>query len=139
MKQITICTHGTAKSNPGAAAIAIVVVDDSGKTLSKTVECIGNATDIYASFTAVARGLAIAAQEFDANTADMTFEVVLSNEEVKRLVNGEVPITHPGIVPHFIEIHNLRVSHFPNLTFTLLSKKENAEVHKLVEEALDGK
>ena len=138
MKEVTINAHGAAKSNPGAAAIAVIITDESGKVLNKTVESIGNATDVYAAFTAVARGLDIAAQEFGPLTTDMECAVVLSNDEVKQQLNGELPIMNPGIVPHFIEIHNLRVASFPNLTFTTVSEEQNKEVHKLVTELLDG-
>lgn len=138
MKEVTVTTHGTAKSNPGAAAIAVQITDKSGKVLNQTVESIGNATDVFAAFTAVARGLDIAAQEFGPQTADMECVVVLSNDEVKQQLNGELPIMNPGIVPHFIEIHNLRVSNFPKLTFTYLSEEENTEVCQLVTDSLDG-
>lgn len=139
MDEVTIRTHGAAKSNPGAAAIAVQLTDASDKVLSETVESIGNATDVFAAFTAAARGLDMAAQEFGEKSPDIAFTLTLSNEEVKQQLNGELPITNPGIVPYFIEIHNLRVAHFPHLTLTHVAETKNTDVQKLVSDALDGK
>lgn len=139
MQEVTIRTHGVAKSEPGAAAIAVQILDASNEVLAETVETIGNATSMYAAFTAVARGLDVARQEFDEKTNKMSFTVMVSNQEVKQQVNGELPITNPGIVPYFIEIHNLRVSHFPNLTLKYVSEAKNKETDRLVNEALDEK
>lgn len=136
MQKVLIRTYGAAKTNPGAAVIAVQVADATGKILSETVESIGNATDVFAAFTAVARGLDMAQQEFGEKTSSMAFTLTLSNIEVKQQLNSELPITNPGIVPHFIEIHNLRVASFPNLTLSLNKKKT---IEKLVSEALDGK
>lgn len=138
MKQVTIRTYGAAKSNPGAAAIAVQIVDTSDKVLAETVETIGNATDVYAAFTAVARGLGMAEQEFGAKTTEMKFNFTLSNEEVKLQVNNESPINNPGVVPHFIEIHNMKVVSFPNLSFSFVPNEKNTEVSALVNEALDA-
>lgn len=138
MQEATIKTHGVAKGDPGAAAIAVQIVNASGNALAETTEVIGNATSALAAFTAVARGLDMALQEFGSKTTDTTFTITTSNEEVKQQVNGESPITNPGVVPHFIEVHNLRVSHFPDLVVSHVPQAENKEVARMVNEALDG-
>ena len=51
-------------------------------------------------------------------TREKQFEIRIENELVKKQLNGEEPVHEPGLVPMFMEIHNLRVSSFPNLTFT---------------------
>lgn len=138
MQGVTIQTYGAAKTDPGAAAVAVRILDGSGAVQAESAETIGNANNGFAAFTAVARGLDLALQTFGKETHNRKFFVHISNEEVKRQVNDESPITNPGIVPLFIEIHNLRVAHFPQLTFEHVPSTQNPEIVTMVERALDA-
>ena len=69
----------------------------------------------------------------------MSFEVRLDSELVAHHLNAKTAINDPGLVPMFIEIHNMRVASFPKLIVTLISNEENIAVEKLLSEALDGK
>lgn len=138
MQAVTVQTHGAAKTDPGAAAVAVRVIDGSGAVRAESTETIGNATSEFAAFVAVAQGLELAQREYGTDTKDLTFMVALSHEAVKQQLNAEAPITNPGIVPLFIEIHNLRVTHFPQLTFEHVPSTQNPEVAAMVEHALDA-
>jgi ribonuclease HI len=78
-------------------------------------------------------------QIYGKKTKEMQFEIRLDSELVKKQLNAEYQIKEPGLVPMFIEIHNLRVSSFPSLIFTHVRRELNKEADRLVNEALDGK
>ena len=138
MEHILIYCDGGARGNPGPSAIGVQVVDAEGKVLKEVSEKIGNATNSFAEYQAVLRGLEVASQHFGNNTKDIHFEIKLDSELVKKQLNNETQIMEPGLVPYFIAIHNLRVSTFPNLTFTQISQELNKEADRLVNEALDA-
>ena len=138
MDTITIFTDGGSRGNPGPAAIGVQVVDSKGKVLQEVSEAIGNATNNFAEYAAALRGLQAAKEHFGKKTKELQFELKLDSELVKKQLNGEYQIKDPGLVPHFIEIHNLRVAHFPNLTLTHVRRELNKEADRLVNEALDA-
>lgn len=138
METITIFTDGGARGNPGPSAIGVQMVDAKGTVLLELSERIGNATNNFAEYQAVMRGLQAAKEHFGKRTKNLQFELKLDSELVKKQLNGEYQIKEPGLVPHFIEIHNLRVSAFPNLTFIHIRREFNKEADRLVNEALDA-
>ncbi len=137
MEHILIYTNGRSRGNPGPSAIGVQMVDKSGKVLEEVSEKIGNATNSFAEYQAVLRGLEVASQHFGNMTKDINFEIKLDSEVVKKQLNNEAQIMEPGSVPFFIAIHNIRVSTFPNLTLTQISQELN-EAYRLVNEALDA-
>ncbi len=139
MEKITVYTDGGARGNPGPAAIGVHVVDEKDQVVTEVKQTIGNATNNFAEYQAVATALATLKQRFGAHTKTMMFELRLDSELVKKQLNNEYQIKDPGLVPLFIEIHNLRVSAFPNLTLTHVPRAQNKEADRLVNEALDGK
>lgn len=138
MEHILIYCDGGARGNPGPSAIGVQVVDAEGKVLKEVSEKIGNATNNFAEYQAVLRGLETAELHFGKKTRDTHFEIMLDSELVKQQLNSEIQIMEPGLVPHFIAIHNMRVSNFPNLTFTQIIQEQNKEAGRLVNEALDA-
>ena len=136
MEQITIYTHGDAVSEPGAAAVAVQAVNKAGDVLVESVESIGNATELFAAFGAVAFGLEAVREKM--TTTEATFELVLSNELVVEYLTNKLPVTNPSIVAHFIEIHNVRVEYFPQLTVRKGTKKEMQVVQQPVTKELDA-
>lgn len=139
MEQITIFTDGGSRGNPGPAGIGVYVVDGAGEVVLEHKATIGNATNNFAEYQAVAAALEVVQKKFGKQTKDMQFELKLDSELVKKQLNGEYQIKDPGLVPHFIHIHNLRVAHYPNLTLTHVKRELNKEADRLVNEALDGK
>ncbi|MCA9359326.1 ribonuclease HI family protein [Candidatus Kaiserbacteria bacterium] len=139
MQKITIFTDGGSRGNPGPAAIGAYIVDANDKVLKEVSETIGNATNNFAEYQAVMRGLQTVKEMYGKKTKEMEFELKLDSELVKKQLSGEYQIKEPGLVPHFIEIHNLRVSNFPNLVFTHVRREFNKEADRLVNEALDAK
>jgi ribonuclease HI len=137
MKKITIFTDGGSRGNPGPAAVGAQIVDARGTVVREVSEVIGNATNNFAEYYAVMRGLQAAKEVFGKSTREMQVELKLDSELVKKQLNGEYQIKEPGLVPYFIEIHNLRVASFPKLTYTHISRELNKEADRLVNKALD--
>lgn len=138
MTDITIFTDGGSRGNPGPAAIGVYAVDASGEVLLEHGETIGNSTNNIAEYAAVATGLELLKQKVGKGIKDKSVELKLDSELVKKQLNGEYQIKDAGLVPYFVEIHNLRVAHFPNLTLTHVPREQNKEADRLVNEALDG-
>ena len=138
MKTVTIFTDGGSRGNPGPAAVGAYIIDADKKVLKEVSETIGNATNNYAEYYAVMCGLGAVKQLFGKKTKEMEFELKLDSELVQKQLNSEYQIKDPGLVPLFIEIHNLRVANFPNIKFTHVKREFNKEADRLVNEALDG-
>jgi ribonuclease HI len=138
METITIYTDGGSRGNPGPSAIGVQILDAQGKVLREVSERIGNATNNLAEYQAVMRGLQTAKEHFGKRTAEILFEIRLDSELVKKQLNGEYQINEPGLVPYFIEIHNMRVSSFPHVKLIHIGRELNKEADRLVNEALDA-
>jgi len=139
MQKIICYTDGGARGNPGPAAIGVFIVSDSGEIITEVKQAIGNATNNFAEYNGVMVGLQTLKQIYGKATKTMEFEIRLDSELVKKQLNAEYQIKEPGLVPMFIEIHNLRVANFPHLTFIHVPRAQNKEADRLVNEALDGK
>jgi len=137
MQTITIHTAGLSRGNPGPAGVAVLALDSAGEELVKHTALIGNAEDNFAAYQAVVEAFELVQEKFKTETADMKFALQLTNEFVKKQINGEEPVTDARSVSHFIHTHNLRVQHYPNLTLTQVKPEANKAM-QLVEELLDG-
>lgn len=137
MDKIICFTDGGARGNPGPAAVGVHIVDEKGNVVEEVSESIGNSTNNFAEYHGVLRGLQVLKQKFGKTTKEMEFEMRMDSELVKKQLNHEYQIKEPGLVPMFIEIHNMRVANFPNLTLTHVPREQNKEADRLVNEALD--
>ena len=137
METIIAYTDGGARGNPGPAAIGVHVVDESGAVITEVSETIGNSTNNFAEYYGVLRALQILKDRYGKQTKEMQFELRMDSELVKKQLNHEYQVKEPGLVPMFMEIHNLRVANFPRLTLTHVKREQNKEADRLVNEALD--
>ncbi|MCA9366041.1 ribonuclease HI family protein [Candidatus Kaiserbacteria bacterium] len=138
MEKIIAYTDGGARGNPGPAGVGIQIVNEQGDVIKEVSEFIGNATNNFAEYLAVATALSTLKSHFGKKTKEMAFELRMDSELVKKQLNGEYQIKEPGLVPLFIEIHNLRVANFPNLTLTHVRREQNKEADRLANEAMDN-
>jgi ribonuclease HI len=137
MESIIVYTSGTSLGNPGPAASGVYITDQRGVLIKEVKESIGNASATFAEYYGVMLALQVLRQLYDTKTVDMQFEIRLVDELVKRQLNHESPIKEPGLVPMFIEIHNLQVESFPKLIFTQCGSEENTKAARLVAEVLE--
>lgn len=138
METITIFARGAAKGHPGPAAIGVQIVDGNGVVLKEVSESVGNGDDNFALYYSVLRGLQVLQEMYGADTAHMQIVLKMDSKLVTKQLNHEEPVTEPGLVPLFMEIHNLRVANFPQLTLTHVPRKDNTAADRLVHEALDA-
>lgn len=138
MEKIIAYTDGGARGNPGPAAVGVHVIDEQGSVLKEVSEKIGNSTNNFAEYHGVLRALQTLKELYGKKAKDMAFELRMDSELVKKQLNHEYQVKEPGLVPMFMEIHNLTVAHFPNLTFTHVPREKNKEADRLVNEALDA-
>lgn len=139
MNTIICYVGGSSRGNPGPAAVGVYITDADGEMQSESAQTIGNAKNNFAEYYAVMFGLQTLVTMLGEDSKTKTIELRLDSELVKKQLNSEQPINEPGLVPLFIEIHNLRVANFPQLTFTQISSDKNNEVYRLVNEALDSR
>ncbi len=138
MKKIIAYTDGGARGNPGPAAIGVYIIDEDEQVLKEVNQYIGNSTNNFAEYNAVMLALQTLKSSYGSKTKEMQFEIRLDSELVQKQLNNEYQIKEPGLVPMFIEIHNLRVANFPNLILTHVPREKNKEADRLVNEALDA-
>jgi len=139
MEKITVHTDGGARGNPGPAGIGVVVSNEKGDVLKEYSKFLGNGTNNFAEYQAVCTALDMLKKHFGKKAKEMEFEIKLDSELVQKQLSGEYQIKEPGLVPLFIEIHNLRVSTFPHITFTHVRREQNKRADELANEAMDGK
>jgi ribonuclease HI len=136
METITVYTKGVAESNPGPAGVGVYVIDVDGTSIEKVSKAIGNASTAFAQFYAVLEAMDVLKQLYAEDTQTMSFKFCLDSETVKKQLNGELPITDPGLVPMFIELHNNRVVSFPTISFIHIKDKKNKQATTLARTAL---
>lgn len=134
-----ICyTDGGARGNPGPAGAGAVITQD-GKILAELSQFLGNATNNFAEYAAVLLALKEVKRRFGAKTKSLAIEMRMDSQLIQRQLAGEYQIKEPGLVPQFIEIHNMRVKDFPRVTFTHVPREKNKDADRLANDAMDRK
>ena len=137
MKKIICYTDGGARGNPGPAGIGVYITDADGEVIGEVSEFIGNGTNNFAEYAAVILALKTLKKEFGKETKNLDVEVRLDSELAQKQLSYQYQIKEPGLVPQFIEIHNLRVKDFPHITFVHVPREKNKEADRLANEAMD--
>ncbi len=139
IKKIILFTDGGSRGNPGPAAIGVVIKSISGETIKKYGEIIGNVTNNEAAYQAVIFAFKKAKQLFGKKkTVDLNVEIRSDSELLVNQNLGQYKILDSKIKDFFIEIWNLRQD-FKKVDFKLVSREENKEADKLVNQALNQK
>ncbi len=139
METIICHTAGVSKGNPGPSAIAVYITNDAGGMIQEIGKSIGNAYTSFACYNAVMVCLQTLQSLYGEKTKTLNFDIKLDSELVANHLNSKSPINDPGLVPMFIEIHNMRVTSFPQVTVSLVTIAENKEVATLLKQVLDDK
>jgi len=137
--RIIIYTDGGARGNPGPAGIGAVITDEKGNVLKSVSKPLGVRTNNWAEYEAVILALVELKKLVPKNERkDTRVEVRSDSELVTRQLRGEYQIKEESLFPQFIKIWNMRVSDFPNLSFTHIRREENKEADRLANEAMDN-
>lgn len=137
LKRWVCYTDGGARGNPGPSGIGVVIQNENGEVEGEVSEHIGNATNNFAEYAAVARLFVVLKKALGKRTKEIHFEVRLDSELVQKQLSREYQIREASLVPMFIEIHNAVVSDFPHVSFVHIPREQNKHADKLVNEALD--
>lgn len=133
----TCFTDGGARGNPGPSGVGVVVLNSKGETVRELSQFLGNGTNNYAEYAAVVLALNELKKILGKKTKDVHVEIRLDSELVKKQLGGEYQIKEISLIPHFIEIHNLRVAHFPKVKFVHIPREKNKDADRLANVAMD--
>jgi ribonuclease HI len=128
----TMHIDGAARGNPGPAAYAVVIARP-GLPPVEEAETIGKATNNVAEYTALVRGLEMAAE-----LGLKRLAVFSDSELLVKQMNGEYRVKHPDLLPLYEEANHLK-KQFDAVTITHVRRAQNARADALCNEALDGK
>jgi ribonuclease HI len=136
MSHLVLHTDGGARGNPGPAAIGVVIeIEKGGQTelIAELAETIGIATNNVAEYRAIIRGLQ-EAQRLGAHTVTCLLDSLLVVEQL----NGNYRVKSADMKPLHARVQELR-QHFALVTFQHVSREQNQDADRLVNQALDGK
>ena len=128
----TMHIDGAARGNPGPAAYAVVIARDGGPVVEEA-DVIGTATNNVAEYTALVRGLELAAE-----LGLKTLAVFSDSELMVKQMNGEYRVKHPDLILLYAEANRLK-RRFDAVTLTHVRREHNKRADALGNEALDGK
>lgn len=136
---VVIYTDGGSRGNPGPAGAGWVISDDNGKSLKENGKYLGPQTNNWAEYEAVALALKDLKRLFGApKLVDAKVELRLDSELVAKQLRGEYQIKEESLYSQFINIHNMRVKDFSNLTITHVPREQNKQADQLANDAMDS-
>ncbi|MFP3985512.1 MAG: ribonuclease HI family protein [Candidatus Bathyarchaeia archaeon] len=133
-KRFQIYTDGASRGNPGPAAIAVKIIDETGATVKKASKFLGKRTNNEAEYEAV-----IAALELAHNFTEGYIQCFLDSELVTKQLNGEYTVRNPQLEKLWLRVRELQ-QHFQKVTFNHVSRSDKniKEVDKLANNLLDN-
>jgi ribonuclease HI len=120
---------GAAPSNPGPAAIGVVIHDADGNLVEELAERIGWASNNAAEYRALLRGLE-RARELGASE----LEVINDSELVARQINGVYKVKDAGLKTLYDQAR-AAIAGFASFSIRNVPRAENARADRLVNEA----
>jgi len=128
----TMNIDGGSRGNPGPAAYAVVIARP-GLPPVEEAESIGTATNNVAEYTALVRGLELAAE-----LGVRRLDVRSDSELLVKQMRGEYRVKHPDLIDLYREAVALR-GRFEGVTLTHVRRELNKRADFLCNEALDGR
>jgi ribonuclease HI len=139
MKKIIIYTDGGSRGNPGPSAIGVVFCNEKGDVIKKYSELLGEKTNNEAEYEAVIFALKKFKALFGKKLAESSeIEIRADSELLVKQLNGQYKILEPNIQSLFLTVWNLKLD-FKKVKFKIISREQNREADRLVNEALDTK
>ena len=134
-----INTDGGSRGNPGPAGVGVAIFSADEKLIKSTHKFLGRMTNNEAEYQGAILGLKFFKASFGAPVAKNSKIILrMDSELVVKQLNGQYQIKEEKLHPLFIQIHNLRVSEFPNLEIVHVRREENKKADELANEAMDG-
>jgi ribonuclease HI len=131
MSLCTIYTDGAARGNPGPAAIAYIIKRE-GEPDIEDRECLGEATNNVAEYTALIRALERARE-----LGGKKLHIFSDSDLMVQQMNGNFKVKHPGLRPLYDNARQL-CKGFESVVIRHIPREENSRADRLCNEALDG-
>jgi len=132
LRDVIIYTDGGSRGNPGPAAAAFVINEsDTGRLLCAKAVYLGRATNNFAEYTAVCKGLE-RAKQLGADSVRLFSD---SDLLVKQL-NGRYKVRSKQLRPLFINATEL-LEQFETTSVQFVPRNKNTQADSLVNRALD--
>ncbi len=131
--RVTIFFDGASRGNPGPAAIGVVMKKPGGDALCEIGETIGNATNNYAEYSALIRGLEEAR---DLGYTDV--ECFSDSELVVRQMTGSYRVRSKDLLPLVSRAQALRRG-FSHFSIRHIRREQNRKADALASKALKKK
>jgi ribonuclease HI len=130
--KLTANVDGGARGNPGPAAIAAVVRDESGEVVAERGERIGRATNNVAEYKALLLGITLASE-----LGAEELELIGDSELIVRQVEGRYKVKHADMKELHAQVKKA-LAPFEAWSIRHVKRAENADADALVNQALDG-
>lgn len=128
----TLYIDGASRGNPGPAAYAVVLARP-GLPEEEEADVIGPATNNFAEYTALIKGLSLAAER-----GVTRLEVRSDSELLVKQMRGEYRVRHPELRELWEQARRLAEG-FEQFRITHVRREENRRADRLANEALDGR
>jgi len=137
MDRLIVHIDGGARGNPGPAALGVVVADAQGRVLGEYAQALGVKTNNEAEYSAAIFALEkIKARWGKQKIKEISIEVYSDSQLLVEQINGRYKIVNSKLVPLFLKLWNLKTE-FGEVAFNQVSREENQEADRLVNQALD--
>jgi len=135
MTKLKIYTDGGARGNPGPSATGFIIKSESGEIIAKIGRKIGEATNNIAEYQAVIDALIyIRDKKLFLNNS---LEFFLDSRLVVNQVNGLFKIKNSNLRLLLMKIRQLEKEAGGGINYRLVSREENREADRMVNQALD--
>lgn len=128
----TMHIDGAARGNPGPAAYAVVITRP-GQPPIEEAETLGTATNNVAEYTALVRGLELAAE-----LGIRSLNVFSDSELLVKQMSGEYRVKNADLQELYQEANRLKRG-FERVSISHVRREQNKRADALCNEALDGK
>src|SRR3989344_3033993 len=132
MPKVVIYTDGGARNNPGPAGAGVLIFDGDRK-VAELKKFLGNQTNNWAEYEALALALAQAKR---LGFGGRKLEVRMDSELIVKQMRGEYRVKEPTLKPQHAKVRAL-LSDFSAVRFVHVRREENKEADRLVNEAID--
>jgi len=129
--RVNAVSDGASRGNPGEAACAVIISNESGEELLRRSERLGVATNNVAEYQGVILALELA-QQLGASELG----IKLDSELVVKQLNGEYKVKHPSLKPLF-ERARLLIRGFNRFDVTHVPRTQTKDADKLANDELD--
>ncbi|UCF10882.1 MAG: ribonuclease HI family protein [Candidatus Bipolaricaulota bacterium] len=129
MDKLFVYVDGTARGEPGDAAIGIVITDTEGNVVQEASRLIGRSTSLVAEYRALIEGCRLA----HGHGPDSVI-VFTDNQQLANHINGVFDTRRPNL-RHLVEEAKSILNGFPEWRVNYIDRAANRRAPRLVERA----